>query len=389
MYFGMEKIRMNNIRVYYLVRNDKTNKNDLGFFNKFYGQIDTIIKNKCDLTFIYFEKKCLTGEYFEDSRSDKFEITNFTSFFFKNILFYGKISSLFRDSPPDIVYLRYKISDITFILFLRKVKKLYPNCRVFIEFPTFPYDLNWQQESLLKKVLLPVDKYFRKKLKDYVDYTVTYTSQEKIYGIDAINIENGVSFKKLAVKKKKNYSGDEFKLIAVAGLGYWHGYDRIIRGIHEYKLNNKDAKVSFYVVGDGKEKNNLMQLTHELNLDESVIFYGARTDEDLDDIFEDAHVAVSTVGWHRMGITKSSTLKSREYCARGIPFIMEGDDDGFSKNFPFTYKVSADETPVNIGDIIRFFKSLEKSDYSNLMRQYAEDNFSWNKKFVPVINKFK
>ncbi len=380
---------MDNLRVYYLVRNNKFNKNDLGFFNKFYGQIEAVIKAGFDLTFVYSENNSLLAENYHNSIIEKFTISEFRFLFFKHLLFYNSIEPLFKETPPDVIYLRYKISDITFILFLKKVKRMFPGCKIFLEFPTFPYDLNWKQESIIKKILLPMDRYFRKKLKRYINYAVTYTAQEQIFNIDALNIENGISLKEIPVKKRKEFPEEQFSLIAVAGLGYWHGYDRVIKGIYEHKKKNKKKNILFHIVGDGKEKTRLIDLAQDLDVKDSIIFHGSKTGKELDIIFNSAHVAVSTIGWHRMGIKKSSTLKSREYCARGIPFIMEGEDDGFIGNFPFLYKIVSDETAVNIDDIIGFYNSIKIKEYSHLMRKYAEENFSWHKKLGPVTKKFK
>ena len=47
------------------------------------------------------------------------------------------------------------------------------------------------------------------------------------------------------------------------------------------------------------------------------------------------------------------TLKNREYATRGIPFIYSEQDSDFDQQ-PYVLKAPADESPINVRDIIDF-----------------------------------
>ena len=63
------------------------------------------------------------------------------------------------------------------------------------------------------------------------------------------------------------------------------------------------------------------------------------------------------MGRHRSGITVIKTLKNREYATRGIPFIYSEQDSDFDQQ-PYVLKAPADESPVDIQQIIDFMASF-------------------------------
>jgi len=79
-------------------------------------------------------------------------------------------------------------------------------------------------------------------------------------------------------------------------------------------------------------------------------------------------------------------LKAREYCARGILFVISYDDVGFPNDFPYMLKVPADESAVDIGQILQFYDRIKDRDIIKEMRDYAEKNLSWEAKLKPVID---
>jgi len=66
-------------------------------------------------------------------------------------------------------------------------------------------------------------------------------------------------------------------------------------------------------------------------------------------------------------------------------------DWDFPETFPFAYRISKDNTPVDINQVIKWYESLikEHPNYSMKMRKYAEQNLSWDAKMKPVIEKIK
>ena len=112
---------------------------------------------------------------------------------------------------------------------------------------------------------------------------------------------------------------------------------------------------------------------------EKVIFHGFVSGKALDTLFDECHVAIGSIGLHRIGLNEASVLKHREYCARGIPFIIECSDFDFPNDFPYFYKVPADETPISIDDIFHFTRLVfSDSDHPHKMHDYAMKYLDWS-----------
>jgi len=284
----------------------------------------------------------------------------------------------------DILYLRnsHPTRKLMNILDNKKIIKL-------LEYPTYPYEEEYKKiQPKLERIIFRNDK--RKRTEDIVDLVVGI-SGEKNLKVDEkfILINNGIQLNSVKVKKqnKKIY----LNLLSIANVAFWHGYDRIIKGLHEYYKTNPEKEVFYHCVGEGSDLENLKTLVRELSLEKYVIFHGTKTGEDLDKVVDECDIAFGSLGFHRTGLTGGSPLKAREYCARGIPFVIAYEDWDFPKNFPFVYRIPKDDTPVDVSQVIKWYENLikEHPNYSTEMRRYAEENLSWDAKMEPVIEKIK
>jgi len=289
----------------------------------------------------------------------------------------------------DFYYIR-RIIPVTPAM-LKALKKLKQNDKIiFYEIPTFP----WKEEAKksFNKISYCMDVLSYGKLLKLVDYIpAIYDDNTTLKDIEKnkfIKINNGISTENIKLKKMKNKSNFLY-FISIAHIAFWHGYDRIIKGLYEYYKNNPEKEVYYHCVGEGPELTNLKELTKELNLEKYVIFHGTKTGEELDEVVDISDIAFSSLGLHRIGA--GSPLKAREYCARGIPFVISYDDWDFPESFPFVYRIPKDDSPVDINEVIEWYEKLlkEHPNYSLEMRKYAEDNLSWDAKMKPVIEKIK
>ena len=88
-------------------------------------------------------------------------------------------------------------------------------------------------------------------------------------------------------------------------------------------------------------------------LQNRIIFHGQLFGEELTKVFNLCQFAIGSLGRHRSGITVIKTLKNREYATRGIPFIYSEQDSDFDHQ-PYVLKAPADESPIDIQQIIDF-----------------------------------
>jgi len=322
--------------------------------------------------------------FFVNNKSSYFEK------FFVRLPFYsqyGSWSSQLDLFGVSCLYLRKPVLDFQFLRQLKRIKKLYPKIIVLVEIPTYPYDKEFTHRLVDWPILIK-DLIGRKFLKNKIDSFITYSQDESIFGIKAIQIRNGInSFNFPRVKKRITSSTIEvIRLIGLANIRIWHGYDRVLRGLKEYYSSNPNVLVYFDIVGLGEAK-----ITRELEdyakknaIDKYVIFHGPMVGEALDSLFDQAHLGIGSLANFRTGIYIESALKNRDYCSRGIPFVLASRDLDFD-GFPHVMTIPGDESSVNIQELITFIYSQHDNATPELIRDYAIQNLSWESKLIPII----
>lgn len=275
-------------------------------------------------------------------------------------------------------YIRYPLSDIWFIEFVAALKGM--GIKSVLEFPTIPYD----GEGWIRRP--EEDRYYREQLYKYMDYCTTYANYNTVFNIPCIPLVNGVDIEEQTEKRYRK-KDDRIILLAVASHEKWHGYERVIQGMHEYYSNGGKREILFNIVGKGNQLKYYERLAQEYQLCKNIIFHGKLIGTALDEIYDDSDIAIGSLGFYKIGLHSNSPIKLREYCARGIPFVYGYDDISFTENQYFAYQVTNDATPVDMNKIIGFYDDMyDGRDFIKDMRQYALLNFTWDKILQPVIN---
>lgn len=235
------------------------------------------------------------------------------------------------------------------------------------EIPTYPYDMEFRHAYWQMRIALKIDQLFRRRLYKYMDAMVTFSDAQEIFGQRTINISNGVDFDSIPLYHcQQPMANGQLHLIGVAELHSWHGFDRVMAGIGEYYSHQPSAishqpSVFFHVVGGVypyRMKVDYMPVIEKYHIQDRIIFHGTMFGKELDDIFNQCQFAIGSLGRHRSGITVIKTLKNREYATRGIPFIYSETDSDFD-NQPYVLKAPADESPIDIQQIIDFIDHFD------------------------------
>ena len=308
----------------------------------------------------------------------------------KRLLYYKyeKTLKYIFENNFEIVYIRYVyMANPYFIKFLKKIKE--KNIKVILEVPTYPYDKELVHKDMIRQIKYFIERKYRDKMCNYVDKIITYSNDNEIFGVKTIKISNGIDPNEISiVNKNVKESINEINFIGVAGIAFWHGFDRFILSMVEYYKNNPKEIIKFHIVGDGDKKtvNNLKKLVKENKLEDYVTFYGYRYGKELDKIYDRSNIGIGCLGNFRKGIYKSGALKNKEYCAKGLPIIVAGPDYDFN-NCEFICQVSQDESLINIEEVIEWYKNLNMT--SEEIRKYAENNLSWDIQMKKVIEGIK
>lgn len=269
--------------------------------------------------------------------------------------------------------------------FIKTAKKRNTKMKIFLEYGTYPFDM--ELGGFIKK-LYPVSEFYLKRLKNHVEKIITFCGQDEIYGIDCIKMSNGIDVREYKWNEKPPPFSDTLQIIAVSSLHNWHGYDRLIAGMSDYyqkDFGKLKININFHIVGEGEEKQNLEKMSKEIGLQDKIIFYGYKTGNDLDKIYEKSHLAIGTLGMHRININTVSSLKNREYCARAVPFVLATSDSDFPENLPFIKYVSGDDSALSICELLNFYRLFKTDETNSAIRNYAEKNLDWKQKIVEIL----
>ena len=281
----------------------------------------------------------------------------------------------------NFVYIRSNHNANPFTIWMVKQMKK-AGMKVVMEIPTYPYDAEYISQSMSKQIFQ--DKIFRKQLAKQLDAIITFSDYEDIFGQKTIRISNGIDFNSVKVKSTINDTSKMLNLIGVAEIHEWHGFDRVLKGLVDYYSKPQTYTVRFHIVGYffiAEEEREFEKLMRGNHIEEYVILHGKKHGEELDELFNQCDFGIGSLGRHRVGIDKIKTLKNREYAARGIPFIYSETDTDFDQK-PYVLKVPADETPIDINNIIQFYKRLSMSPLE--IRESIKD-LSWKNQMEIVL----
>lgn len=302
---------------------------------------------------------------------------------------YDCISHFSTTHGIELVYVRsfHNANPFTIHLF-KKLQEA--GIKIVMEIPTYPYDSEYKGFPFIARINLLIDKLYRSSLAGQLNAIITYSNENSIFGQRTIRISNGIDFESIPVKRRKGLNSSDIHLIGVAEVHYWHGYDRLIDGLGKYYQTPHSLNVYFHIVG-GVGASEMYHSIHapgfhdlivSYHLEKYVIFHGQKMGEELDALFDEADFAIGSLARHRSGIDAIKTLKNREYAARGIPFIYSETDEDFDK-MPYILKAPADESAIDIRNIIRFYQTAGQSPEE--IRNSIQ-HLSWKEQMNIVIN---
>lgn len=292
----------------------------------------------------------------------------------------------------EALVVRFDHLDAVFCSFSRAVRA--SGTIVAVEFPTFPFE---SERDARHKRLLDSKRYLSyiahrayahiencrsKHAQLYFDYAITYLEDQTIWNVPNITYDNGIDLASIPLKNNREPDG-VIRLIAVAKFAPHHGIDRLVRGMACYEGSRK---VHLTLVGIGAESGALERLVREYGVGDMVTFAGIAVGKDLDKRFDDADIAIGSLGLHRIGIALGSTMKAREYCARGIPFVYSFPEKGFNGDERFALRLPNDDTPIDMDAIISFADEMAAdTEVRYRMRRFAEDHFDWKVQMGKVL----
>lgn len=297
-------------------------------------------------------------------------------------------SCLKKMKAPDFVYIRRTLADKYYIQFLKEIKRKYPKCKILIEIFTYPYDKD-EFSSWFAFPLYWKEKWNRKKIPTLIDRYVTVSEDDYILGKETLKISNGIFVDQVKLPMYNKKEDGRIDMLAVAVMQSHHGYERIIEGMHAYYQNGGERQVYLHLVGNGPEKNFYQELVKQYGLDEKVLFYSELLGVELENVYNNKDIAVSSLGCYKKNINYLSALKTREYLAAGLPMVTGCKIDVFEKkNCNFYCAFPNDESLIDINRIISFCDEINrngKEEVQKKIKQYAKETVDMDIAMAPVI----
>jgi len=233
---------------------------------------------------------------------------------------------------------------------------------------------------------------FEKYIKSKADAIISVTNEIDKYNraltrnkLQYLTLGNGIDTSQIKIRTFCEFPHQQLHMLFVGYVVPWHGIDRIILGMSKY---NGSRDIYLHIVGEGLELQNLRKLVSTLHLEPRVIFHGFKSGTDLDAMFDQCHIAIGGLADFRRGLKEVSLLKNREYCARGIPFVLVAKDIDFPDEWAYTLHVPATEDPINMERVITFVERVMKDpNHPQEMRKYAEQHLDWYPK-MKILKEF-
>jgi glycosyltransferase involved in cell wall biosynthesis len=324
-----------------------------------------------------------TGVYTKDAQIFHYSQNRYRRILQHNYQIWKNILDVIQRNSYEFVWLRASILTSAIAGFLAQIKTRFPSCKIILEYGAYPFV---KELPAFKQAIYYLNIRNEKRAHRFSDFIISYSGQEYIDDRPNIPIDNGVDVESIPFTSNRPGISSEINFISVSSLRKWHAYERFIEGMAIFKQEKHKQIVNFHVVGNGPEHEKLVQITKTLGLDGEVIFHDFKSGTQLDSIFEQSHVAIGTLGFHRIGLNNSSSLKNREYFARGLPLVLSTFDKDMPSSLPFVKYIPEGETPVNIQDVVTFARNVYRiPDVNQMIRNYAHENVSWGSKIKIVL----
>lgn len=357
-----------------------SDKND-GVVKKILNQVKTFNNSGFKVDYYFAGRQCLYVHSEKDvllGESKRIKSIDFCKYMIKYM----------KSEQYDCVYVRHTGRIDPWLL--RVLSLLHNSGAVILyEFPTFPYEQ--LRFTIMGKMDQAIDYIFRRYLRRYVDRTITMSGHDKIFNIPNINILNGICVDDIKPVSCLEDNGT-IDLLAVASFYSYHGYDRIISSLSRYYRQGGDKEILLHMVGEGPASEEFRQCAKKNNVEDKVIFYGFKTGDELDEIYEKADIALGSLALYRINIDISSNLKIREYLAKGLPIISGCNEDAFDckDEYKFFLQVPNDSSEIDMKTIIDFYNSvyedkLTRAQIREEIRKYAKEKVDMVNTMRPII----
>lgn len=251
-----------------------------------------------------------------------------------------------------------------------------------IEFRFFPLFLEWRYgKSIRRKAVFGISN--SENIAEY-ENSIAGKNYVRLIGGDAVNSD---AFPVRNAQTKDHLLRMIFLKGAVTSADF-NGLDRLFKGMATYQ-GPYQLKLKLF----GRNLENETRMINELGIQNMVETGDFISKNEVDELMNEIDLGVGAMGVHRKGLISTTTIKAREYFARGLPFFyghQDPDLTGHPEVVNFCKEFPASEDPINFTDIINWYQDIIKNpDLSFAMHQYAKDNLDYTVKMKRLSDYLK
>lgn len=284
----------------------------------------------------------------------------------------------------DLLYIRQVYHDASFVRYLKAIRRSAPKIKIIYEIPTYPYDTETHL-SLSRAPFQIKERRNRLRAAKYIDRIVTFYGQDEIWGVPCLKLINGYDFSQVQLPQR-TLPENAVHILSVSATAFWHGYDRFIEGLHQYYANGGTENIVYHLVGNILPEH--QTLVENYGLQDHVIFYGRMSGAALHEVYQKCLVGIDILGGHRKDYPVSSTLKSREYGAWGLPLITSSPVDHLPQDYPYQLLVPYDDSPVCVQDVLDFYHRIydgkAPDQVASAIRTFSQERCDMDVTMKPV-----
>jgi hypothetical protein len=274
--------------------------------------------------------------------------------FFEQRNLYRAAYRFVKSHPADIILFRYPVSDFFLWRFMKRCK-----LPVVFEYNSIElYELNMRRKEFFYFQYFYwserlFGRWVRKRSAGIIGVTPEITSYQSALAnnrVPFITISNGINVARVKQKENTALGNGHINLLLLAGSqAKWHGVDILLRSLGTLP---SEHKVSCYIAGNVSDK----QREVIANLGNCHLLPGV-FGEDLDNLVNQCHVGIGSLGFETSFLTQAAPLKVREYWARGLPFVIAYEDADLIQNeemIPYFLNCTVQEGCIDLQQIDHF-----------------------------------
>lgn len=277
-----------------------------------------------------------------------------------------------------------------FVKRVQELKQENPQAKILYEVPTWPVENELTGISgFLGRIQSNLNAHA---LAQAVDHIVSPSGAQEIFGKEVVYFRNGIEPTDNPLKLNWDES-ENLQLISVASFAAWHGVDRLIAGMGAQADFVREKGIILHLVGEGIAVESLKSQVQSLGLDENIQFHGRLTGSALNSVYDQANMAVASLGIHRRGNNALETsLKIPEYFARGFAIVHSADFEYLTEGIkPYCFRVTQDEEPIDIRSLYDFWESLRAEqglgNVARMLNQFSQENLTWDASLDQLMKK--